>query len=58
EPNDYDTVADLYDAFVQIDFDLEFFRRLARGCGGPLLELMAGTGRATRALHDGCPELT
>ncbi len=58
ERNDYDVVADLYDAFVQIDFDLEFFRQLARDCGGPLLELMAGTGRATRALHEGCSDLT
>ncbi len=48
--NDYDPVADLYDAYVRVDFDLEFFRGRVAASPGPVLELMAGTGRVTRAI--------
>lgn len=58
EANDYDGVADLYDAYVRADFDLRFFRDLARECDGPVLELMAGTGRVTRTLYAERSDLT
>ncbi len=56
--NNYDSVADLYDAYVRVDFDLAFFQELARNSAGPILELMAGTGRVTPALHQGRSGLT
>jgi len=43
---------DLYDIFTPPSFrgDVEWYRRQARECGGPVLELGAGTGRVTLAL--------
>ena len=52
DANDYADVADIYDAYVRADFDLAFFGNRVAGCAGPVLELMAGTGRVTRAI---CP---
>lgn len=49
-PNDYDVVADIYDAYVQTDFDLALFEGEAAKSPGPILELMAGTGRVTATL--------
>jgi SAM-dependent methyltransferase len=46
----YDAVADIYDAYVRADFDLQFFREEAARADGPILELMAGTGRVTTVL--------
>jgi hypothetical protein len=43
----YERIADLYDAFVTTDVDIPFFLEEARKAGGPILELMAGTGRLT-----------
>lgn len=56
--NDYDTVAHLYDKYVQVELDFEFFRECADSCSGPVLELMAGTGRVSKAILDCCPSLT
>ena len=42
---DFDQVADLYDSYVQVDFDVEFWRQEAATTGGKVLELMCGTGR-------------
>lgn len=56
--SDYDPVADLYDAHVRVDFDLDFFRRRVAASPGPVLELMAGTGRVTRAIHPTHPDIT
>ena len=39
--NDYDKVAHLYDKYVQVELDFEFFREYAGSCTGPVLELMA-----------------
>ncbi len=41
---DYETVAQHYDSCVQADFDIPFFVEEAGRAGGPVLELMAGTG--------------
>ncbi|MEO1401974.1 MAG: class I SAM-dependent methyltransferase [Cyanobacteria bacterium J06635_1] len=41
----YDDIADLYDTYVQTDFDIPFWLEAARNTSGAVLELMAGTGR-------------
>jgi ubiquinone/menaquinone biosynthesis C-methylase UbiE len=51
---DYDAVADLYDLYVRSDFDLAFFREEASKVDGPVLELMAGTGRVSVSLATAC----
>jgi SAM-dependent methyltransferase len=51
--NDYDAVADLYDAYVTDTRDHAFWSRWAARASGPVLELTAGTGRATLALARG-----
>ena len=42
---DFDQVADLYDSYVQVDFDVEFWKQEAATSAGKVLELMCGTGR-------------
>lgn len=49
-PIDYSVFADLYDALVRFDGDLPFFTDEARAARGPVLELMAGTGRVSLPL--------
>jgi len=44
---DYSVLADLYDDFCVFDEDIEFFRSAAAAARGPVLELMAGTGRVS-----------
>lgn len=44
---DYDLLADLYDGLVTGGDDVPYFVRHARTAGGPVLELMAGTGRVS-----------
>lgn len=48
--NGYD--ASIYDATIPASFfgDVDWYRRKARECGGPVLELGAGTGRITLKL--------
>lgn len=48
--NDYTSVADLYDSYVTDTRDHAFWARRAARSTGPILELTAGTGRATVAL--------
>ncbi len=48
--NDYDTVADLYDTYVRATSDIPFFVRKVAAADGPVLELMAGTGRISAAI--------
>ncbi len=48
--NDYTRVADLYDAYVADTRDHAFWSRRAAEANGRILELTAGTGRATSAL--------
>lgn len=47
---DYDGVAELYDVYVTADYDVPFFTREAQAAAGPVLELMAGTGRLSLPL--------
>jgi SAM-dependent methyltransferase len=56
--NDYSSVADLYDLYVQATFDLAFFEAEVHRAGGPVLELMAGTGRVSRAIAPHAARLT
>jgi SAM-dependent methyltransferase len=42
---DFDVVADLYDLYVQTEFDIRFWQQEAVAAGGEVLELMCGTGR-------------
>lgn len=51
--NDYTSIADLYDLYVTDTRDHRFWTRWAARAAGPVLELTAGTGRATAALHAG-----
>lgn len=52
-PNRYDDVADLYDHYVDVESDLDFFRAFAEEVNGPILDLMAGTGRVSLAIAGG-----
>lgn len=49
---DWDLAARYYDAFVRVVFDIHFFLGQARSSGGPVLELMCGTGRITMPLAE------
>jgi ubiquinone/menaquinone biosynthesis C-methylase UbiE len=51
--NDYTPIADLYDLYVTDTGDHPFWTRRAAESEGPILELTAGTGRATVALRAG-----
>src|SRR5687767_2583330 len=51
--NDYSPIADLYDLCVTDIRDHAFWRAAARDVSGRILELTAGTGRASVALNEG-----
>ena len=55
---DFDSVADLYDHYVTVDFDIPFFLAEARHAGGKALELMSGTGRISLPLLKAGIDLT
>jgi SAM-dependent methyltransferase len=57
-PIDYDSIARLYDAYVDVDFDVPFFTAEARRAAGPVLELMSGTGRLSLPLVEVGVDLT
>jgi predicted RNA methylase len=54
----YSPIAALYDTYVQADFDLDFFRECVSRCSGPVLDLMAETGRVSQAIFECNPRLT
>lgn len=56
--NDYGPIAHLYDVYVRADLDLDFFRRRALCYAGPVVELMAGTGRVSCAIQQASRDLT
>lgn len=43
----FDKVADLYDFYVKVDFDIPFFLKETEPFTGEILELMCGTGRVS-----------
>lgn len=55
---DYDSIADLYDCYVISDDDVPFFRAETTQVQGPVLELMAGTGRLSLPLIEAGVALT
>jgi SAM-dependent methyltransferase len=55
---DYDRVADLYDDYVRVGFDVPFFLNAARQAAGDVLELMSGTGRVSLPLIEAGVRLT
>ena len=48
---DFGHVADLYDYYTNVDFDIAFFKMLCKGHRN-ILELMCGTGRISIPLID------
>ncbi|MFO7446996.1 MAG: class I SAM-dependent methyltransferase [Ignavibacteriaceae bacterium] len=47
EPINFNTVADIYDIYVNIDTDIPFFLKETENFSGEILELMCGTGRVS-----------
>lgn len=43
----FDKVADIYDFYVNVDFDIPFFTKETENFKGEILELMCGTGRVS-----------
>ncbi len=58
EFNDYGTVADLYDIYVPITYDIDFFLQETAKTKGEVLELMSGTGRVSIPLLQAGVKLT
>lgn len=58
ESPDYDHIADLYDTYVQTDFDIAFFLKETAKVSGEVLELMSGTGRVSLPLVEAGVRLT
>jgi SAM-dependent methyltransferase len=58
EINNYDTVADLYDIYVPVNFDVNFFIEETKKTTGEVLELMSGTGRVSIPLLEAGVKLT
>ncbi len=56
--NDYDPIADLYDIYVPVTFDLDFFVTETNKVSGDVLELMSGTGRVSIPLIQAGVKLT
>ncbi len=54
----FSRIADLYDTYVQVDFDIPFFLQETRKCSGEVLELMSGTGRVSLPLVEAGVRLT
>jgi ubiquinone/menaquinone biosynthesis C-methylase UbiE len=54
----YDSVAELYDAFVQTQFDISFWLKEVQQTDGEVLELMAGSGRVTIPLAQAGARIT
>lgn len=55
---DYSGIAHLYDSYVRFKDDIPFFLEECRKVQGPVLELMAGTGRVSLPLAEAGVELT
>lgn len=47
ETINFDKVADIYDFYVNVDFDIPFFLKESENVKGEILELMCGTGRVS-----------
>jgi SAM-dependent methyltransferase len=58
EINNYDYIANLYDIYVPVTFDIDFFVRETKKSSGEVLELMSGTGRVSIPLLETGIKLT
>ncbi len=58
EPIKFDRVADIYDYYVNVDFDIPFFLKETENFKGEILELMCGTGRVSVPLLDSGRQMT
>jgi SAM-dependent methyltransferase len=56
--NNYDYIADLYDIYVPVTFDIDFFIQETKKTSGEVLELMSGTGRVSIPLLEAGVKLT
>ncbi len=56
--NDYDPIADIYDLYVPVTFDIDFFLAETQKIRGDVLELMSGTGRVSIPLIQAGVKLT
>lgn len=54
----FDKVADIYDFYVNVDFDIPFFLKETEDFKGEILELMCGTGRVSIPLLDSGRHMT
>jgi SAM-dependent methyltransferase len=54
----FDRVADLYDEYVRVDFDIPFWTQEGASIGGRVLELACGTGRVSLPLLRAGVDLT
>lgn len=55
---DYNSIAEIYDLYVTVDYDIPFFLSEIKPVQGPILELMAGTGRLSLPLIESGAKLT
>lgn len=55
---DFGFVADIYDDYVNVSFDVPFYKQLCGNYRGKVLELMCGTGRVSIPLADSGVRLT
>jgi ubiquinone/menaquinone biosynthesis C-methylase UbiE len=58
EPIKFDKVADIYDFYVNVDFDIPFFLKETEKFKGNILELMCGTGRVSIPLLESGRNMT
>lgn len=58
EAIDYTSIAEMYDAYVNVTTDLPFFLAETRGVRGPVLEVTSGTGRLSLPLIEAGVQLT
>jgi SAM-dependent methyltransferase len=58
KPIKYETLADIYDTFVQVSLDIPFFLKAAKECHDEVLELMSGTGRVSIPMAEAGIKLT
>jgi SAM-dependent methyltransferase len=54
----FDRVSDIYDFYVNVDFDIPFFLKETENFKGEILELMCGTGRVSIPLLDSGRKMT
>ena len=57
-PINFDKVADIYDFYVNVDFDIPFFLKETENTKSEILELMCGTGRVSVPLLEAGRKMT